>query len=357
MEVKLADLVRLPGISTWQVGRSYQRRPGYAIDVIRPLHPGQTHSSRLKLTQQKPTCLIIARHHANEVSSTTAVLDLARDLATDPAYRSLLERVNVVILPMANPDGAAFHYRLMAEHPRWKHHAARFNAAGKEFSVDTFNPATLFGEAQFRMTLWSAWLPDGIVDNHGVPSHEWCQPFAGYNSPPRFVVSYHVVQAMLYGIVSYLDSAQQPMQREAAIALRQAVSDAVAQTPWLHARNQYWLDRYHTYGHRWAPEISPLQTHSDMLFFFGGHAQTDQRGRNSFAARFPSITLFDWVTEVPDETAQGDYLAECAEAQRRADLAMLQLVADSAQPMRRYVHSGEDGCTLIRFQRTRRIQR
>ncbi|MEZ4680922.1 MAG: hypothetical protein R2932_42590 [Caldilineaceae bacterium] len=39
---------------------------------------------------------------------------------------------------------------------------------------------------------------DAIVDNHGVPSHRWCQPFAGYTTPPRFPVCYHVVQAMLW---------------------------------------------------------------------------------------------------------------------------------------------------------------
>jgi hypothetical protein len=352
---ELDALAALPGIRVWQVGRSYQGRAGYGVDVTLPIHAGQSHVSRLKLTVQKPTCLLVARHHANEVSSTTAVLALARDLVSDPAYRDLLARVNVAILPVANPDGAAFHYRLMAEHPRWKHHAARFNAAGKEFAMDTFNPATIFGEARFRKELWSAWLPDAIVDNHGVPSHEWCQPFAGYNTPPRFLVSYHVVQAMLYGIVTYVKHPRWPQLEEAAEAVRSAIAQTVAETPWLQERNRYWLQRYERYGHRWAPAVSPLQTHNGMIFFFQGVQTNHPRGERSFAGVFPSITLVDWVTEVPDETAQGDYLAECALAQRIADEAMLRLLADNARPAQRQVQRSEDGRTMIRFYRQRRI--
>jgi hypothetical protein len=352
---ELGSLTTLPGIRVWQVGRSYQGRAGYAVDVTLPIHAGQTHFSRLKLTVQKPTCMLVARHHANEVSSTTAVLSLARDLATDPMYRDLLARVNVVILPMANPDSAAFHYRLMAEHPRWKHHAARFNAAGKEFSMDTFNPMTLYGEARFRKELWRAWLPDAIVDNHGVPSHEWCQPFAGYNTPPRFLVSYHVVQAMLYGIVTYIKDPRLPHLEAAAEAVRAAISQAVAETPWLQERNRYWLQRYDRYGHRWSPATSPLQTHNGMIFFFQGVQANHPRGERSFAGVFPSITLVDWITEVPDETAQGDYLLECALAQRTADLSMLRLLAQNALPVERHIHRSADGRTTIRFHRRRRI--
>ena len=165
LEERLDELAGRPTITVWEVGRSYQGRTGYAVDVHLPPATGQTHTSRLKLALQKPTCFIIGRHHANEVSSTTAALDMMDELSTDPVMRQWLERLNLVFLPMANPDGAATHYRLMAEHPRWKHHAARFNAAGMEFSVDTFNPDTAFGEAHvsgarrgcagFQMLWWT----------------------------------------------------------------------------------------------------------------------------------------------------------------------------------------------------------
>ena len=354
---RLAELADRPEIAVWQVGQSYQGRTGYAVDVRLPSGAGQTHQSRLKLTVQKPTCFIIARHHANEVSSTTAVLDMMLELVEDPDSRNWLQKLNLVFLPMANPDGAAVHYRLMAEHPRWKHHAARFNAAGMEFSIDSFNPDTAFGEARFRREIWQRWLPDAVVDNHGVPSHEWCQPFAGYNSPPRFQVSYHVVQAMIYGIIAYADDPARPGLKAAAESLRSAVSKAVAADAHLHARNLFWLDRYHDYGHRWLPETSPKDVHQGMLFFFRGMDRREEPvAWRSFSLRHPEITLIDWITEVPDETAQGTYLVECAGAHRTANLAMMRLVADSAQPAQRLISRRENGDVHVLFMRERRIE-
>ncbi|MEZ4866621.1 MAG: M14 family metallopeptidase [Caldilineaceae bacterium] len=353
----LAEVAALPGVQVWQVGHSYQGRPGHAIDVILPLEAHQTHRSRLKLGVQKPTCFLIARHHANEVSSTTAALQMVHAFATDPAQQAWLQRVNLVFLPMANPDGAVAHYRMMAEHPHWKHHAARFNAAGKEISRDLFNPNTPFGEARFRGAIWSRWLPDAMVDNHGVPSHEWCQPFAGYTTPPRFPVCYHVVQAMIYGIITFVDDPTWPQHRQAAEALRYAVTQAVAATPWLYARNQFWLKHYRTYGHNWLPALSPVDLHEGMLFFFQGVAPERQPAtRRGFDMRYPQITLLDWITEVPDETAQGEYLAECAAAHRVANQAMIELVAKSAQPMTRVVCQDGEG-VAIAWRRVRQIDR
>ena len=279
------------------------------------------------------------------------------ELTADPVMRQWLERLNLVFLPMANPDGAAIHYRLMAEHPRWKHHAARFNAAGMEFSIDTFNPDTPFGEARFRRETWLRWLPDAVVDNHGVPSHEWCQPFAGYNSPPRFPVSYHVVQAMIYGIIAYVDDPDRPGLRAAAEELRTTVAKAVAAETHLHARNQFWLERYDDYGHSWLPETSPKDVHQGMLFFLRKmDRREDLVAWRNFALLHPEITLVDWITEVPDETAQGEYLTECAAAHRTANLAMMRLVADSAQPAQRTVRRRENGDVHVSFARERRIE-
>ena len=118
----------------------------------------------------KPTHLIVARHHANEVASTTAALQLIESLATDPAVTPLLDRVNVVVIPDENPDGTALHARLMAEHPAWKHHAARYNAVGVEFARCFGDDDTPYGEARVRPLLWRQWRPDVVTDNHGVPT-------------------------------------------------------------------------------------------------------------------------------------------------------------------------------------------
>ena len=52
----------------------------------------------------RPTVLILGQQHGNEPAGGEAALALAEQLVT--TQRSLLERVNVLILPRANPDGA-----------------------------------------------------------------------------------------------------------------------------------------------------------------------------------------------------------------------------------------------------------
>ncbi|MDP9375395.1 MAG: hypothetical protein M3Q65_23685, partial [Chloroflexota bacterium] len=165
----LARLAALPGVTVRDAGRSFEGRPIAAIEVVAPAGEGVW--SRRKASLFKPTLLVVARHHANEPASTPAALRLAELCATDPTYRPLLDRVNLVLIPLENPDGAALHLAMAREHPTWKLHAARYNAVGREFARDFFDPETPWGEARVRPALWRRWLPDVVVDNHGVPSH------------------------------------------------------------------------------------------------------------------------------------------------------------------------------------------
>ncbi|MFP3416416.1 hypothetical protein SB773_33815, partial [Bacillus sp. SIMBA_074] len=82
-----------------------------------------------------------------------------------------------VVIPYANPDGIALHQELVKENPYWKHHAARYNAVGLEYTNHRFKPS-IFGESRVVPQLFYRWLPDVIIDDHGIPSHEWTQPFA-----------------------------------------------------------------------------------------------------------------------------------------------------------------------------------
>ncbi len=205
-----SQLSAFPEVTAWVEDFSYQGRPLVALALAAPT-PGRL-VSPTKSAIFKPTHLIVARHHANEISSTNAAFRLAWLCSSDPEWRRYLDRVNVLLLPYENPDGAALHARL-ASYPEartWKHHPARYNALGLEFSEAHFDADTRFGEARARRALWRRWPADVVVDNHGVPSHEWIQPFAGFGSPPRFNVSYWIVQALLYGIVRYVDDAQYP---------------------------------------------------------------------------------------------------------------------------------------------------
>lgn len=323
----LRDLAGFPEVRGWIEEHSYEGRPIPALALRAPT--AGRYSSPTKEALLKPTCLIIARHHANEISSTNAALLLAYRCCTEPDWKALLERLNIIILPYENADGAALHARLAADPDAadWKHHPARYNAVGFEFSEDFFNSATPFGESRARPAVYRRWPADAVVDNHGVPSHEWVQPFAGFGSPPRFRVSYWVPQALIYGIVRYVDDAAHPAHRAAALELQTAVSAAVGATELREWNARIW-ESYRFWGQAREPEHFPGELHDGMLWHVStGPADPDGRG---FNARYPRTTVLSWVTEVNDETARGAHLERVAFAHLTANRAMLELLAAAA---------------------------
>lgn len=332
---------------------SYQGRPLPAIEVCSAMEAEVW--SRRKLSVLKPTFLIIGRHHANEVASTTAALKLVERLTGEPEWHRLLSRVNVVILPFENPDGAALHDALQREHPKWKHHPARYNAVGFEFGEDFGNLDSIYGEARARERLWRRWLPDVVVDNHGVPSHEWAQVFAGFGSPPRFGISYWQVRALIYGIIAYIDDDRLPEQRDAALVLRDAVAHAIASDAELLDLNRRYRERYQTWAASRVPERFPADFHREMNFQMNPRPLDDSRGRRYYAGRFPRTTAVTWVSEVCDETAHGHHLELTARAHLLANRATLDLLAAATTPPERRILTSEDG-TRITLGRRRPIR-
>lgn len=324
----LAYVNQLSGVTVRDVERSYRGRTIAAIEVVKP--DSAAVRSRTKLAVMKPTHLIVARHHANEVASTTAALRFVELLATDPTMMPLLDHCNVIVIPDENPDGTALHTTLMAEHPTWKHHAARYNAVGVEFSNHMGDPETIYGEARVRPRLMREWRPDVVTDNHGVPSHEWWQPFAGGQNPPRFRISYWLCQALIYGICRYLPDTP---HAGFAAAMRETVSRAIAAEPELAAANRTYAERYERWGHQYVPEMFPATYFGDMFWFFNPLDITSDTPQRDIAMREPNMVSATWVTEVIDETAQGAHLALVAKAHLTANIALTRMMADHAPPI------------------------
>jgi hypothetical protein len=159
-----------------------------------------------------------------------------------------------------------------------------------------------------------------------VPSHEWLQPFAGYSSAPYFRISYWLPNALLYGIFRALDPEQYPHQVAATEGLRAELTARVRQSPEVFEGNQQWLATYQKWGVDWLPERFPLQLHDQMICY------TWPASPHAFSVRYPQTCVVDWVTEVPDETAQGDHLRLTAEAHLAAHFASLQFLARHPQP-------------------------
>ena len=83
------------------VGSSQRGAPIHAVVLTRAAggRPAQLEAS------QRPTVLLVGQQHGDEPAGSEALLVLAHELARG-LLEPLLEHINVVIVPRANPDGA-----------------------------------------------------------------------------------------------------------------------------------------------------------------------------------------------------------------------------------------------------------
>jgi murein tripeptide amidase MpaA len=96
-EAIVKQLAAFPEVKAYRAGQSYRGRDVSAAEITLPT-PSEL-VSIAKLTAYKPTIFITGRQHANEVSSTSHVLRLGELLVTDPQYKAMLRKVNVILHP------------------------------------------------------------------------------------------------------------------------------------------------------------------------------------------------------------------------------------------------------------------
>jgi hypothetical protein len=298
---------RLPaGMASWVVGRSTL---GQSMVAVAALPWSAPVGSLAKAALLHPTVLLIGGHHGNEVSSTPNHLQLIDDLAHGWRPDPIL-----IVLPLENPDGSAVHRRLARVHPTWKLHAARFNGVGEEFGGTVRPWLSAFGEARPRERLLTRFGADFLVDDHGVPDHVWAQPLAGRSSPPLFPIAYTLPPGLLYLIGETEPDGQTPSEWTAAV--HHAVAGALASDPDLRARHDHLWDDYVRYGASLDPIAFPSVARHGLPL-----QARHRRQRRREQVRFP--VALDMVTEVADETSQGQDLVLAVRAHRVADLALL----------------------------------
>ncbi|HWE61981.1 MAG TPA: M14 family metallopeptidase, partial [Chloroflexota bacterium] len=357
IEEQVRVLDRLPSVHAYQAGRSAQGRPAYALEITVPRRDGWW--SRAKLSAWKCTLLLNARHHANEPSSTSALLRLAELLAHDPDWQRYLKRVNVILMPGENVDGMALYQELQDEHPTWMHHAARYNGAGMEYTSQYANAHTRHTEALVMPALWRRWAPDIYCDDHGFPAHAWVQPFAGHGNP--WFRDYWIAQALIYAYLPCVTNDRYPRHREAADELQRRMVETLAADRQIAPWNERHADRYYTYLNRWLPEQFPAPYERGVLIHRSEY-DPDQSARrpggpSGVPGHFPSVTTASITTEVADETAQGSYMALCAHAHLLLDRVLLDYLYDANAPaaiQRRQLRL-PDGRLLLQATRARPV--
>jgi len=100
----------------------------------------------------RPTVLLVGQQHGDEPAGSEALMVIAQELAHGK-LQSLLDRINVVILPRANPDGAKT--------------GTRMTASGIDANRDHLLLRT--PEAQAQALLAREFRPAVVVDAHEYP--------------------------------------------------------------------------------------------------------------------------------------------------------------------------------------------
>jgi hypothetical protein len=311
----IGRMAAFPQVKAYKAGHSYRGREISVMEITQPTSSEQV--SLAKLTTLKPTLLITGRQHANEVSSTSHILRLAELLCTDPQYTAILKRVNVILQPVENPDGAAMAYELQKLTPHHMLHAGRYSALGMDVASQVGQADPLLPEALVRGRLWQDWLPDIYLNPHGYPSHEWVQQFAGY-VPPGFR-TYWSTRGW-YTSVSTLRDPRYPAYPEVSAALREAIVHEINSNADVRAMNLRAQERYRRWAYGFAPYVYNQEIYKDTAIYYSDPETGEPRGsRRAGQSRFgrggraamsswPQVTFVSGGTETPDETAQGDWL-------------------------------------------------
>ncbi len=329
-------LANLPPVDLWQPSKTFQGRPIWALEATLP-HPSP-YVSQARLRLLKPTLFFNARHHANEVSSTEAALFSAWKAAATEEGRKLLQKVNLVWIPLENADGVAAFEKLHPMNPGHKLHAARYNALGCEFYEDYFKDNPRFPEALAKRRVWERWLPEMILDGHGVPSHEWEQPFSGYL--PGLFAEHWIPRAFLYVYLPYLDEPTN-LRNPQAIELARIIQKHVQKDPELVQRNEEIRERYHRYAQMWEPQIFPSVAPGPVALL----PPVARVARLNYCAQRPQVTRFEVITEVVDEVAEGSWLDLCVRGHLAVYEAMIELLqADAKKAIKTATISGRSVC-------------
>ncbi len=346
-EALVGKLSAYPEIQSYVAGRSYRGRQISAMEITLPARGELV--SPVKLSALKPTILITGRQHANEVSSTSHILRMAELLATDQQYRQILKKVNVLLHPVENPDGAQMAYELQKLTPTHMLHAGRYSSLGMDVQSQVNEADPLLPEALVRTRLWREWLPDVYLNPHGYPSHEWVQQFAGY-VPPGFR-SYWSSRGW-YTSVSGLRDPRYPEHARAVAALRELIVREINSSPEVRAMNLRHQARYRKWAFGFGPATYGQEIYKDTAIYYSdpetgepsgsrraGASRFGGRGRYAISA-WPQVTFFNGGTEAPDETAQGEWMTLVTRAGFSYLMAAISYLRDGQYKVDRILEEG-----------------
>ena len=366
-ETLVRTLAAFPEVKAYKVGHSYRGRDISIMEITLPTDSELI--SVAKYSAYKPTIFISGRQHANEVSSTNHIFKLAELLVTDPAYRDVLKRVNVILHPMTNPDGAQMAYDLQKLTPAHMLHAGRYSALGQ----DVESNGTLLPESQVRGRVWREWLPDIYLNPHGYPSHEWVQQFAGY-VPPGFR-TYWSTRGW-YTNLSGVRDPREPDLIQATEALREDIVKQINGNSDVRAMNLRSQARYRKWAYGFSPSVYGQEIYKDTAIYYSDPETGEARGSRRIPVtsgraggpstglgaggramnQYPQVTFNIGMTEAPDETAQGDWLNLVSRAGFSFLMAHVNYLRDGEYRLERIEEAGQRDAVSLTTLRVRPVR-
>ena len=344
----LARMSTFKEASVYKVGQSYLGKDIWAMDLMPPVEA--SHWSQAKQTTLKPTIVYSARQHANEVSSTSHVLKMAELLLTDPAYRDKLNKVNVVVHPITNADGAQLAYDLQKINPTYMLHAGYLGSLGVDVTTAQWDPDPIYPESGIRPKIWRTWLPDIFLNPHGYPSHEWVQIFSEYAAWVRTRAvetrDYWSMRGWWMPGFGWLDDPRYPRHKDEQMKLLNMITEYAKQVPGTVALNERAYDRYKRYSFDFDSKNFKLDFTNGVLIYKSIKGARANPTSQDFMTRQPNVTIWDGVTEAPDETARGDWMKLVANAGLQWDKAILDYLVQGHHEIERKVDPFWRGVSL-----------
>jgi hypothetical protein len=344
----LAKMSTFKEASVYKVGQSYLGKDVWAMDLMPPVEA--SHWSQAKQTTMKPTIVYSARQHANEVSSTSHVLRMAELLLTDPVYREKLNKVNVVIHPITNADGAQLAYDLQKINPSYMLHAGYLGSLGVDVTSAQWDADPIYPESGIRPKIWRTWLPDVFLNPHGYPSHEWVQIFSEYAAWVRTrsveTRDYWSMRGWWMPGFGWLDDARYPRHKDEQMKLLAMITEYAKQVPGTVALNARAYDRYKRYSFDFDQKNFKLDFTNGVLIYKSIKGARANPTSPDFMTRQPNVTIWDGVTEAPDETARGDWMKLVANAGLQWDKAILDYLVQGHHEVERKLDPFWNGVSL-----------
>ena len=335
----LARLNTFSEINVYYMTTSFLGHDVFAVDLSPPVEA--QFISQAKLNALKPTLLLTGRVHGNEVSSTSHILRLAELCGTDTMYQNYLKNVNLVLYPVANPDGAQIAYEMQKTNPDFMLHTGRYGALGADVRSRGDDADSRYPEAGLVNRLREVWLPDVYIDLHGVPSHEWVQYFAGYsawvrsrNVGPR---SYWLPRGWYVTGFNWIEDKKYPEYMKAQKAILDSVVSAVTSQSEVDAMNRRLYRRYMKYGKQ--------DEENYREYFYNGiqlEARLKPRKIEGKGFTNPKVTYFSATTEAADETARGDWMRLVCQAGIAHTTALLDYLANGINRIEREAKEYQD---------------